>query len=220
MRNIILILIEVITCYVVLIMLYKKYKTDGVYIYIMLLGIISSIMNFKMISVMNVPIPLGFGVTMSILIGVNLMIQKRGIEELKPCIMVAIIPLIISYTILYLSALMANSNYNILSNVSYNNIFIHNIRINIALIVSMLFTIFIDGKIYYIIKKLQNKIILNNIFSIIIAEFFENIFFVVIAFIFDYEVIDLFLCIILRYTIKTTIGVFGTLPLYIASKYN
>lgn len=220
MRNIILILIEVITCYTVLIMLYKKYKTDGVYIYIMLLGIISSIMNLKMISVMNIPISLGFGVTMSILIGVNLMIQKRGIEELKPCIMAAILPLIISYIILYLSALMANSNYNILSNVSYNNIFIHNIRINIALILSLLFTIWIDGKLYYIIKKLQNKIILNNIFAIIIAEFFENIIFVVIAFIFDYEIIDLFLCIILRYTIKTTIGVVGTLPLYIASKYN
>lgn len=220
MINIILILIEVITCYTVLIMLYKKYKTDGVYIYIMLLGIISSIMNLKMISVMNIPISLGFGVTMSILIGVNLMIQKRGIEELKPCIMAAILPLIISYIILYLSAIMTNSNYNILSNVSYNNIFIHNIRINIALILSLLFTIWIDGKLYYIIKKLQNKIILNNIFAIIIAEFFENIIFVVIAFIFDYEIIDLFLCIILRYTIKTTIGVVGTLPLYIASKYN
>ena len=220
MRNIILILIEVITCYVALVMLYKKYKTDGVYIYIILLGIISSIMNFKMISIMNVPIPLGFGVTMSILIGVNLMIQKRGTEELKPCIIAAIIPLIISYIILYLSTLMTNSNYNILSNVSYNNIFSQNIRIYIALIASLLFTIWLDGKLYYIIKKLQNKIILNNIFAIIIAEFFENIIFVIIAFIFDYEVIDLFLCIILRYIIKTTIGIVGTLPLYIASKYN
>ena len=157
MRNIILILIEVITCYVALVMLYKKYKTDGVYIYIILLGIISSIMNFKMISIMNVPIPLGFGVTMSILIGVNLMIQKRGTEELKPCIIAAIIPLIISYIILYLSTLMTNSNYNILSNVSYNNIFSQNIRIYIALIASLLFTIWLDGKLYYIIKKLQNR---------------------------------------------------------------
>ena len=71
-----------------------------------------------------------------------------------------------------------------------------------------------------IIKKLQNKIVYSNIFSIIIVEFFENILFVAIAFLFEYEVIDLFLCIILRYMIKTLIGLIGTIPLYIANRNN
>ncbi len=220
MRNIILIIIEVIICYLTIIILSKKYKTDGIYIFGIIAVIISTIMNLKTISIMNVPVPLGLGITTSIIIGANLIVQNRGKEELKPYLLLITITIVTSSLILYLSALTSNSHYNYLANISYNDIFIQNIRIYLALIVSLLFTIWFDSKIYYIIKKYQNKIILNNIFSIIIAEFFENIIFVLLAYLFEYEVIDLFLCIILRYIIKTLIGIFGTIPIYITNKYN
>lgn len=220
MRNLILIIIEVIICYLSLVLLFKKYKTDGIYIYSIIAIIMASIMNLKTISIMSVPIPLGFGVTTSILIGINMIIQRRGKEEIKECILLMIIMSLISCTILYLASQMANSNYNLLANMSFNGIFNQSIRIYIALVISLIITIILDSNLYYIIKKLQNKIILSNIFSIIIAEFFENIIFVVIAYLFEYEAIDLFLCIILRYMIKTAIGIIGTLPLYITSKYD
>ena len=220
MRNIILLIIEITFCYTSLIALFKKYKTDGIYIYSIIAIIIASIMNLKTISIMNVPIPLGFGVTTSILIGINMIIQRRGKEEIKECVLLMIIMSLISCTILFLSSLMENSNYNLLANLSFNSIFNNSIRIYIALIISLIITILIESNLYYIIKKFQNKIVLSNIFSIIIAEFFENIIFVVIAYLFEYEAIDLFLCIILRYMIKTAIGIIGTIPLYITSKYD
>ena len=220
MNNVLLIIIEVIICYVALILLHKKYKIDGILMIGIIMAIISTIMNLKTISVMNIPIPLGFGLTTAILIGANLIIQKYGKEELIPYLLLISITVIISSIILYLASLTDNSKYNYLSNISFNSIFFHNVRIYIALIISMIFTIWLDSKLYYIIKKIQNKIILSNIFSIIISEFFENIIFVVIAYLFNYEVIDLFLCIILRYIIKTLIGLIGTIPLYIASKNN
>lgn len=220
MRNIILIITEVIFCYTTMALLFKKYKMDGIYIYSIIAIIIASIMNLKTISIMNVPIPLGFGITTSIIIGMNIILQKNGTEELKPCILLTICTMVICSLMLYLSSLMSNSNYNILSNISYNGIFLQNIRIYIALIISISLTFWLNSKLYYTIKKLQNRIILSNIFSIIISEFFENIIFVVIAYLFDYEVIDLFLCIILRYIIKTIIGIVGTIPLYIINKNN
>ena len=220
MRNIILIVIEVIICYLTLALLFKKYKTDGIYIYSIIALIMASIMNLKTISIMNVPIPTGFGITTSIIIGINIMIQRRGKEEIKPCVILMIIMSIIGFIILYLASIMENSDYNLLSNISFNGIFLQGIRIYIALIISLIITIMLESNLYYIIKKLQNKIILSNIFAMIIAEFFENIIFVVIAYLFTYEALDLFLCIILRYMIKTIIGIIGTIPLYITSKYD
>ena len=219
MRNLILIILEVIICYTALILLFKKYKTDGIYIYSIIAMVIASIMNLKKISIMGVPIPLGFGITTSILIGINIIIQRRGKEEIKPWVILIIVMSIISYITIYLASLMTNSNYNLLANMSFNSIFNQSIRVYIALMISLIITILLDSNLYYIVKKAKNKIILSNIFTIIIAEFFENIIFVVIAYLFEYEAIDLFLCIILRYIIKTLIGIIGTIPVYIASKY-
>ena len=177
-------------------------------------------MNLKTIAIMEVSIPIGFGITTSLLIGANIIIQKRGKEELKMYFLLIILSFIISYIFINISLKLNKSNYNLLSNISYNNIFKNNLRMYIALIISIIFSIWLDSKLYYIIKKLKNKIILSNIFSIIIVEFFENIVFVLIAFLLEKEPIDLFLCIIIRYIIKTIIGLFGTIPLYILNNNN
>ena len=220
MRNVILIVLELIICYTTLLLLSKKYKTDGIYVYGIIATILSSIMNLKSISIMNISIPIGFGITTSILIGGNIITQKRGKEDLKTYLILISLSFIISYLFFNISINMENSNYNFLSNISYNNIFYNNTRMYIALMISILFSIWLDSNLYYLIKKLKNKIILSNIFSIIIIEFFENIIFVVIAYLLDKETIDLFLCIIFIYMIKTVIGIIGTIPVYLANKYN
>ena len=220
MRNIVLIIIEAIICYIFLTMLTKKYKTDGIYMYAIIATILSLILNLKRISIMEVSIPLGLGVTTSILIGANLIVQKLGKEEIKKYMMIVLLTSIACCTIIILSSYIESSNYSFLSNQSYNNIFKQNINIYIALIISIIFSIWVESKLYYTIKKLKNKIILSNIFAIIITEFFENIIFVLIAYLLEYEPLDLFLCIIIRYLIKTVIGLVGTLPLYISNLYN
>ena len=47
MRNLILILSEVLICYIAIIMLNKKYKTDGLYVYAVIATFISCIMSLK-----------------------------------------------------------------------------------------------------------------------------------------------------------------------------
>ena len=117
MRNIILIIIEVVISYTLLSVLSKKYKTDGIYVYAIIATIISSIMNLKTISIMEVSIPIGFGITTSLLIGANIIIQKRGKEDLKMYFLLIILSFIISYIFINISVKLDNSNYNLLSNI-------------------------------------------------------------------------------------------------------
>ena len=77
---------------------------------------------------------------------------------------------------------------------------------------------------YYELKKINNRIFISNIFSIIIAELIENLLFVLIAYLFEQGksdlIFDIIFCIIFRYIIKTIIGLFGTIPIYITNKFN
>lgn len=220
MRNIILIVSEVIICYISLIILNKKYKTDGIYVYAIILTFASCIMSLKQIEIMGVSIPIGFGVTTSLIIAGNLITQKRGPEELKTYLILILVTALVSCCFLNMSGLMESSNYNKFANKSYDSIFKYNLRVYIALIISIITTTYLSSKLYYLIKRLQNKIILSNIFSIIIVEFIENIIFILIAYLFEFEIIDLILCLVIRYMLKTVIGLIGTIPLYIANKFN
>ena len=219
MINIILIFIEMIICYVLLLLLCKKFKTDGIYVYGIIATFISCIMSLKQIELMGVNVPIGFAVTTSLIIAGNMITQKRGPEELKTYLSLVLVTALISCSFLNLSGIIDSSEYNKLSNISYDNIFKYNLRIYLGLTISIIISIYLSSKLYYLLKRLQNKIILSNIFSIIIVELLENILFVFIAYLFEYEPIDLILCLVIRYMIKTVIGLVGTIPIYIANKY-
>ena len=218
MINILLIIAEVIVSYLSLLLLSKKYKKEGIYIFAIIATFLSCLLNLKQISIMNVSVPIGFGITTAIIIGLSILIQQNGKEETNNYLLIILISAIASYLFLSISSMINESEYNLLANKSFDNIFTSNTRIYIALTISLLLSLYLDSKLYYIIKKLQNKIILSNVFSIIIIEFFENIIFVLFAYLFDYKALDLILCIIFRYMIKTIIGLIGTIPLYIANK--
>lgn len=218
LRNILLIVGEVFVCYTALTLLSKKYKTDGIYVYAIIATFMSCIMSLKKISIMNVSVPLGFGVTTSLIIAGNLITQRRGKEEIRTFLSLVLVTALLSCCFLNLSGLMESSEYNKFANKSYDSIFTYNLRVYIALIVSIILSSWLSSKLYYLIKRLQNKIILSNIFSIIIIELLENTLFILIAYLLEYKAIDLILCLIFRYMIKTIIGLLGTIPLYIASK--
>lgn len=218
MSNIILIIIEVIISYIAIVVFSKKYKLDGLYIYSIIATFIACIMNLKQIEIMGVSVPLGFGFLTSIIITGNLITQKKGTEELKKYLFIIGLTIIISTLFLNLSGMIKSSNYNIYSNKSYDAIFINNSRPYIALFISLIISTFLSSKLYALIKRDQNKLVLSNIFSIIICEFFENIVFVAIAYLGVFEPVDIILCVVFRYSIKTVIGIIGTIPLYISNK--
>ena len=219
MRNIILILIEMIICYTSILLLNKKYKTDGLYVYAIIATFLSCIMSLKQIDILSATVPIGFGVTMSLVIAGNIITQKRGPEEIKTYIVLILVTALISCCFLNMSGLMESSDYNKFANKSYDSIFEYNLRVYIANIISIILAVWLNSKLYYELKKIKNKIIISNIFSIVIIELLENIIFVLIAYLFEYEPINIILCIIFRYMIKSVIGIIGTIPIYISNKF-
>lgn len=220
MRNILLIIAEVVVCYLAIMLLNKKYKTDGLYVYAVIATFLSCIMNLKQIDLFGATIPIGFGVTTSLIIAGNIITQKRGTEEVKTYIMLILVTALVSCCFLNMSGLMESSDYNKYANMSYDSIFEYNLRVYLAFIISIIISIWVSNKLYYELKRASNQIIFSNIFSIIIVELLENILFVLIAYLFEYEIVNIILCIIFRYMIKTVIGLIGTIPIYITNKYN
>lgn len=220
MRNILLILGEILICYSSMVLLFKKYKTDGIYIYSIIAIIASCLACLNKISIMEISIPVGFCLTTSLVINGNILIEQNKKEELRNYLGIIFLTAIISVTILNLSGLIINSDFNVYSNESYNSIFSYNIKIYIALIVSIIGATIISSKIYNTLRKKSNKIVVSNIFSIIISTLFENILFILIAYLSDFEILDLIICLIFRYIIKTLIGIIGTIPLCIIGKEN
>ena len=225
MRNIILIFAEVLVCYIAIIILNKKYKTDGLYVYAIVATFASCIMSLKQITILGkIDLPIGFGVTTSLIIAGNIITQKRGPQEITTYITLILVTALISCSFLNLSGLMESSDYNKFANKSYDSIFEYNIRIYIATIISIITSTWISSKLYYELKKINNKILISNIFSIVIAELTENLLFVLIAYLFVPSksdiVFDIIFCVIFRYIIKTIVGLFGTIPIYITNKFN
>lgn len=218
MRNIILIILEMLICYISILILNKKYKTDGLYVYAIIATFISCIMSLKQIDLMSATIPIGFSVTTSLVIAGNIITQKRGPEEIKTYIILILVTALLSCCFLNMSGLMESSQYNLYANKSYDSIFEYNLRVYIANIISIILSVWLTSKVYYELKKIKNKILYSNIFSIIIIQLLENIIFVLIAYLFEYEPINIILCVIFRYMIKTAIGLLGTIPIYISNK--
>lgn len=218
MRNIILIILEVIVCYTTMIILTNKYKTDGIYVYGIIATFMSCIMSLKKIELAGINIPIGFGVTTSLIVAGNLITQKRGPSEIKTYLLLVLVTAALSCCFLNLSGVLTSSNYSLYANKSFDSIFRYNIRIYLGLIFSIIPSIYLGSKLYFFLKRIQNKIIFSNIFSIIIIEFLENISFVLIAYLSTMKSINIILCIIFRYTIKSIIGIIGTIPIYITNK--
>ena len=220
MRNLLLVLAETLVCYIGIIILNKKYKTDGLYVYAIIATFLSCIMSLKQIDLVSVTVPIGFGVTTSLIIAGNIITQKRGIDEIKTYILLIIVTALVSFCFLNMSGLMKSSDYNLYANKSYDSIFEYNLRVYIANLISLPLCVWLNSKLYYEIKKIKNNIALSNIFSIVIIELLENIIFILIGYLFEYELINIILCIIFRYMIKAVIGAIGTIPIYISNKYN
>lgn len=219
MRNVILVILEIIICYTSILFLNKKYKTDGLYVYAIIATFLSCIMSLKQIDILSATVPIGFGVTMSLVIAGNIITQKRGPEEIKTYIVLILVTALISCCFLNMSGLMESSDYNKFANKAYDSIFEYNLRVYIANIISIILAVWLNSKLYYELKKIKNKIIISNIFSVVIIELLENIIFVLIAYLFEYEPINIILCVIFRYMIKTIIGILGTIPIYISNKF-
>lgn len=218
MSNIALLSLELIICLITMIILYKMYKIEGLYGYSIIAFILSNIMSLKIIELYNFDINLGLIPFTTVFIASNIIIQKKGPEEIKKLILTLITLSIISYGILYLTSLLNSSNINLFTNRSYDNIFNLSERIYFANIVTMLYTLLFNSKLYYYLKVVKNRIWISNLFSSIIIQFISAILFPILAYTFIKEPTDIIKLIIIRYMISLIVLLIGTINIYIANK--
>ena len=152
MLNIILIICEVIVAYIAMILLYKKYKTDGLITYTIIATIISNLMCLKKIDMLNTELPLGLGITMSILIAINIITQNKGKEEVNNFLVIILVSSIVSLCFFNLSGLIESADINKYANKSYDSIFTYNLRIYLANTITLLVTAFLSSRLYFMLK--------------------------------------------------------------------
>ncbi len=218
MSSLSLLIIELIICTVAIIILYKNYHLVGLYAYTIVSIILSCMMSFKMITIYNYDMNLGIIPLVTIFIVSNIIIQKNGPDETKKHLLLTVGILVISYILLLLIKQMSASRIGLFTSASYNNIFDNSLRIIFANAVTILYSLILNNKLYYYLKRMKNSIIISNIFSIIIIQFIASILFGVIAYTFIKEPIDIIKIIMIRYLVSLVVGLVGTIAI-ITTKY-
>ena len=210
--------IELITCIIFILFLYKKYTSLGLYIYTIASMILTCLMSLKTITIYDYDLNLGIIPFVTIFIVSNILIQKKGPEEMKTHLLVILSTTILSFIILLLVSLMASSKIALFTNASYDNIFDNSIRLLFASIVTMLYSLILNNKLYFYLKRMKNNIFISNVFSSIIIQFIASILFGIIAYTFVKDTIDIIKLIMVRYLLSLVVGLIGTIPIYI-TKY-
>ena len=218
MNNLNILIVEIILCFIIVIFMYKKYKTEGIYIYAVVAMIISCLMSLKEIPLYGYSVNLGVIPFVTVFSSFNIVIQKKGNEETKKLLLIVITTTIISYITFLLVSYMDSSNINLFTNASYDNIFRDSLRIYFANIVTLLYSLLLNNKLYYYLKIMKNNILISNLFSTIIIQFMASILFGIIAYTFKLEIIDIIKIIMIRYLISLIVGILSTSVIYI-TKY-
>lgn len=215
--NIILLFIEIIFSSATLIFLHKKYKFEGIYLWIIIFSILLGIISQKSVEIFGLEINLGFTINTLIFIASNILIQKKGQEEIGKIISIIILSNVSLYIFSILSSLIRVSDINEISNISFNELFYLNNRIYFASIISLIVSLWLNSILYHQIRQIKNKIVISNILSTIIIHFIECIIFCIISYIFKIPLINVIELIVIRYIFKVTIGLIGTNIIYLVN---
>lgn len=218
MNSLNLLIIELILCLITQIFLYRRYKTAGLYSHLIISLMLSSLMSLKTITLYNFDVNLGIIPFVTVFISANVLIQKNGPDTTKNLISIMSITFLISYALIYLVQMMESSNINLFTSASYDNIFVDSLRMYFANFVTILYSLLLNSKLYYYLKKMKNNILISNLFSTIIIQFLAAILFGLVAYTFIKEPIDIIKIIMIRYLVSLITGLLGTISIYMTKK--
>lgn len=218
MNSLNLLIIEALLCFITQVFLYKHYKTKGLYTYTIIAMMLSCLMSLKTISLYAYDVNLGIIPFITVFTSSNILIQKQGPDTIKNLLLTLIATSVVSYAIIYLVKLMNPSDINLFTSASYDNIFNDSLRMYFANIVTILYSLLLNSKLYYYLKKIKNNILISNLFSNIIIHFISSILFGLIAYVFIKEPIDIIKIIMIRYLMSLIVGIIGIIPIFITKK--
>lgn len=218
--NIMLLILEILLMSAGIILLFKKYKKEGLYFWIIASIILTNIMALKTTNILEIDVALGSILYVGIFIAMNLIIQKHGVESIKKIAITTISASTISVLMITLFTLFYNSSINIDTNISFNILFSNNIRIFLASVITFAISVYINAGIYSKLRIDNNKIFVNNMVAILITQFIDTVLFMGIAFGGTLSLKVIISSIAIRLIIKYITGIIGTIVIYIGNKYD
>ena len=215
--NIILLFIEILFSSFTLIYLYKKNKYDGIYLWIILFSIILGIISQKVVEIFGLAINLGFVINTLLFIATNILVQKKGPNEVNKVLSIIVLSNVSLYCFSIISTIIGESSINEFNNKAFDQIFYLNNRIYFASIISLMISLWFNSILYHQIRQIKNKILISNVLSTLIMHFVESILFCIISYTFKIPFINIIELIVIRYIFKVTIGLIGTSIIYIVN---
>ncbi len=220
--NILYLVLAILLIFLLMVIFYKFWKKDGLYLYICLMSSILSIILIGSIDILSFQVSIGIPVIMGLFICSNIIIQRYGLDEVKRILYTFGLSYIITFIVVSLVSLTFIKDYNISSNDIYDLLFgynFNNFRCIISNFISIMIMIWIGSGIYYSLRKSKNILVISNVITAFVISFIESLIFVLIAHIGNFSGIELFGMISIRYIFEIVVAIIGLIPVYILVKF-
>lgn len=214
--NIILLLIEIIISFIFLLIFYKKYKQNGLYLYGIVTFILALLTSVKNIEIIGVDIPLGIILATNLYVVSNILVQKNGVNATNKLISYLLITCAITIPIVLLYSSIIPSDYTSIINNAYSQMFIDKLRIVLVTAFISFLSLWLNSIMYYQLKRDKNNLLISNLLSLIIIYFIDASLFGILSFIFVIPISRIFITISIIYTMKLIVGLIGIIVAYIA----
>ncbi len=212
--NIILLFSELVLTLSTLIVLYHKYKKEGIYAWIVLATILSNIMITKTINISGLDINLGIIIIATIFIATNLLIQKEGEKETNKIILTIFLTSLLTNFLLILVSFLDISSLTTSMDNAYNKLVINNILLITINNIILLITLKINSYLYYKVKIIENKIWVSNIISMMVSELIYGILLGTMYLSYYHTFFDTTIITIIRFLFAILTQSLGTIIIY------
>ena len=212
--NLIVFILEIVLSFSILYFCFKFEVPQN--ILILLLIILSSIMGIKLIMINSTDIQLGLGFSTIIYLLCNIIIQKKGIEQINIYLKEIIFYTFIFMLIMFSSEIITFLNNNTLTITDL--IYLPHFKTILSNSLALIVGIYINSYIYYDIKKSKNNIVLSTISGGILALAIECLIFSILTFDFNNSIVLFITSLSYKLLIKFIILILGIPLVYKFSK--
>ena len=215
--NEILWIITLLLSFISVILCYKYFGKNGLFLWVIVSTIISNIQTVKIVDLFGIETALGTILYGSTFLATDILNYKYGVKESRKTIPYGFAAMIIM-TIFMIICLIYKPSINDFSQNSLTTIFSFNIRVTIASLIAFGVSQFIDTYLFDKLQKKYHKLWLSNNFSTMVCQIFDTIIFTLITYLGTMDLITILEIMGSMYVFKVVIALCDTPFMYIASK--